>query len=265
MPACSEGQLPAELGLTETARPAESIELLECLQRQWSPARPREQRRAPRESIKRLVEVAHGFSAIVTQIKTAEPNASDSRPASGLDYAETEDVQVYGFITERTLERTAKARQQAGTDASGVECWVMHDESEGGYGAVVVSGDKDWLRVGTLIGLKPHGASAWKIGVVRRLSRLNEDTSSVGIETLDQSPLLATLYDTTQPGYTVDGFDNSGASLPRASLWLAAAARHLSSTPPISRPARFSRSTAYRNAASSPWAARSSAARGGCA
>lgn len=217
----TNGQLPAELGLTEAARPAESLELLERLLRQWSPLASREQRRAPREAIKRLVEVAHGFSAIVSQIKTAEANANDSPSRSGLDYAETEDVQVYGFITERTLERTAKARQQACAEASDVECWVMQDESEDGYGAVVVSGDKDWLRVGTLIGLRPHGASAWKIGVVRRLSRLNENTSSVGIEILDQSPLLATLYDTTQPGYTVDGFDNSGASLPRASLWLA--------------------------------------------
>jgi len=59
---------------------------------------------------------------------------------------------------------------------------------------------------------------------VRRLSRVNDETSSVGIETLADRPTLIMLYDTTTPGYTVNGVDNSAASLPRASLWLAGSA-----------------------------------------
>ena len=105
-----------------------------------------------------------------------------------------------------------------------VERWVMHDESECGYGAIVESRDKDWLRVGALIGIKSHDASQWQIGIVRRLSRVNDDTSSVGIETLVETPTLAMLYDTATPGYTVNGFDNSGASLPHPGLWLAGSA-----------------------------------------
>ena len=76
------------------------------------------------------------------------------------------------------------------------------------------------MRVGALIGIKSHDAREWKIGIVRRLSRLNDDTSSVGIETLAETPALAMLHDTVTPGYTVNGFDNSGASLPHPSLWL---------------------------------------------
>ena len=56
---------------------------------------------------------------------------------------------------------------------------------------------------------------------MRRLSRVNDDTSSVGIEILAETPTLAMLHVTTTPGYTVNGFDNSGATLPHASLWLA--------------------------------------------
>ncbi len=216
------GQLPSQLGLTEAVRPAESLDLLEHLRRQWSSLESREQRRAPRESIKRLVEVAHGFGAIIDQVKTAESHARVSPYGTGLSYEETEDVLVYGFVTERTLERTSHTRPAL--EAHDVECWVMQDESEYGYGAIVESGDKDWLRVGALIGLRPHDTGAWKIGVVRRLTRLSETTCSVGIETLAEPPVLAMLYDTTQPGYTVNGFDNSGASLPRAGLWLAGSA-----------------------------------------
>jgi hypothetical protein len=60
------------------------------------------------------------------------------------------------------------------------------------------------------------------LGIVRRLSRLNDDTSSVGIETLVEAPILVMLYDTTSTSsYTVNGVDNSTTSLPHSSLWLA--------------------------------------------
>jgi hypothetical protein len=106
------------------------------------------------------------------------------------------------------------------TRSPDVERWVMHDESECGYGAVVESRDKDWLRVGALISIRTHDAAVWQLGVVRRLSRVGDSTSSVGIETMAETPALTMLHDMSPAGYTVDGFDNTGASLPHASLWL---------------------------------------------
>lgn len=219
--ALQEGSSPAELGLTESARTSESIDLLDYLQHQWSSLAAREQRRAPRESIKRLVDVAHGTNAIIGQIKMADAPAKVSPYGTGFNYSEADDVQVYGFVTDRTRERVSHMQMPAIPASPDVERWVMHDESKYGFGAVVESRDKDWLRVGALIGVKTHDASVWHIGVVRRLSRVNDDTSSVGIETLVEAPALAMLYDTTTPGYTVNGFDNSGAHLPHAALWLA--------------------------------------------
>jgi hypothetical protein len=218
--ALREGEAPARLGLTEIARTTESLELLGYLQHQWASLEAREQRRAPRESIKRLVDVAHGINAIVNQIKVADTPASVSPYGTGLNYSETDDVQVYGFITDRTRERASQIHAPASLNSQDVERWIMHDESERGYGAIVETRDKDWLRVGSLIGIKAHDADQWKIGIVRRLSRISDDTSSVGIETLLETPSLAMLHDTTPPGYTVNGFDNSGISLPHASLWL---------------------------------------------
>ncbi|MHB1401165.1 MAG: hypothetical protein ACYCWB_02070 [Thiobacillus sp.] len=219
--ALQQGNTPAQQGLTENARTAESLELLEHLQRQWSSLATREQRRAPRESIKRLVDVTHGLNAIVSQIKAADTPASVSPYGIGLNYSEVDDVQVYGFITERTRERVSHMHAPAIAASPDVERWVMHDESDCGCGAIVESRDKDWLRVGALIGIKPHEASVWKIGVVRRLSRINDDTISVGIETLSETPTLAMLHTTTTSGYIVNGHDNSNANLPHASLWLA--------------------------------------------
>jgi hypothetical protein len=218
--ALREGEAPAQLGLTEIARAAESLELLDHLQHQWASLEAREQRRAPRESVKRLVDVVHGLNAIINQIKVGDTPASVSPYGTGLNYNETDDVQIYGFITDRTRERVSQIHASGSPNSSDVERWVMHNESDRGYGTVIESRDKDWLRVGTLIGIKAHDATQWKIGIVRRLSRVNDDTSSVGIETLLETPTLAMLHSTTTPGYTVNGFDNSGISLPQASLWL---------------------------------------------
>lgn len=214
------GGTPAQQGLSENARTTESLELLEYLQRQWSSLATREQRRAPRETIKRLVDITHGLNAIVNQIKAANTPDSVSPYGTGLNYNEADDVQVYGFITDRTRERVSHLHVPTIAASPDVERWVMHDESECGYGAIVESRDKDWLRVGALIGIKSHDASAWQIGVVRRLSRVNDDTSSVGIETLVEMPTLAMLNATATSGYTVNGHDNSSARLPHASLWL---------------------------------------------
>jgi hypothetical protein len=149
LPACRKATRPR---LTKTPH-AESLELLEHLLHQWSSLSSREQRRAPRESIKRLVDITHGLNAIINQIKTADTPASVSPYGTGLNYNEADDVQVYGFITDRTRERVSHIHVPAIANSPDVERWVMHDESECGYGAIVESRDKDWLRVGALIGI----------------------------------------------------------------------------------------------------------------
>jgi len=218
--ALHEGEAPAQLGQIEIARTSENLELLDHLQHQWAALEMREQRRAPRQSVKRLVDVVHGLNAIINQIKTADAPASVSPYGVGLNYKEADEVQIYGFITDRTRDRASQMHPPASPTSPDVERWVMHDESECGYGAVIESRDKDWLRVGALIGIKVHDADQWKIGIVRRLSRIDEDSSSIGIEKLAEMPTLAMLHDTATPGYTVNGFDNIGSGLPHASLWL---------------------------------------------
>jgi hypothetical protein len=216
------GTAPAKLGLTEDARTSESIDLLNHLEHHWASLATREQRRAPRESVKRLLDVAHGFTAIAGQIKAAfTPSPGASPYGTGVNFSEADDVRVYGFVTERTRERASHMPVNGVRASQDVERWVMQNESACGYGVVVESQDRDWLRVGSLLGLKSHDSTAWQLGIVRRLSRLNDDTSSIGIETLPEAPSLVMLYETaSSSNYTVNGIDNSGASLPNAGLWL---------------------------------------------
>ncbi len=218
--ALQQSQPAATLGLGEHTRTAESLELLGHLQQQWAPTAAREQRRAPREAVKRLIDVAHGLSAIVNQFKTGDSGSSDSPYGSTLNYRESDELAIYGFVTERTRGDTSLMKTSSKTLGADVERWVMHDVSECGYGAFVEAHDMDWLRVGTLLAVKQHDEDTWKAGIVRRLARHSDDLLSVGIETLPQKPALVMLYTTATPGYTVNGVDNSGGSLPHASLWL---------------------------------------------
>ncbi len=222
--ALREGASPAQLGLTDNTRTAECLELIDHLKRQWSPLSSREQRRSVRSAVKRLIDVAHGMNAVVTQLKEiSAPATSASLYKSTLSYKEADDMRVYGFVTERTHNNESLMRAPTPSGNADVERWVMQDESTCGYGAVVESRDKDWLRVGALLSLRSIEGETCRLGIIRRLARLNDETSSVGIETLNEPPVLAMLYDTTSSGYTVDGLDNSNAKLPHAGIWLTSA------------------------------------------
>ncbi|MBT9566728.1 MAG: hypothetical protein IV085_00365 [Thiobacillus sp.] len=213
--ALQKGQTPEQINLPGSPRTAESLELIDHLLHQWASLEAREQRRAPRATTKRLVDVVHGLNALINQIKLAAAPTAVSPYGTGLSYNEADDVQVYGFITDRTRERVSQLKPVSSPD---VERWVMHDESDCGFGAVVESRDKDWLRVGALVGIKSHESATWRIGIVRRLSRVDSDTSSIGIETLPEAPTLVMLSDTSPSSYTVSGEGHSNASLPHAGL-----------------------------------------------
>lgn len=216
--ALQKGETPEQLNLPGNPRTTETLELIDHLLHQWASLEAREQRRAPRATTKRLVDVVHGLNALINQVKLANAPAAVSPYGTGLNYNEADDVHVYGFITDRTRERVSQLKPVSSPD---VERWVMHDESDCGFGASVESRDKDWLRVGALVGIKSHESAIWRIGIVRRLSRVNTDTSSIGIETLPESPTLVTLTDTTPSDYAVSGQGHGNASLPHAALLLA--------------------------------------------
>ncbi|MFN0038341.1 MAG: hypothetical protein ACKVP2_02370 [Burkholderiales bacterium] len=69
---------------------------------------------------------------------------------------------------------------------SSIETWMVENESEGGYGALLPFAKSDWLKVGTLLGVKLEGGAAWGVGVVRRLSAYDLKQRYVGIQLLSK-------------------------------------------------------------------------------
>lgn len=201
------GAAPARLGLSENVRASESLELLALLVRQWGVLSAREQRRKPRVTVKKIMEVVHGFDTVFKHMVDSEFDMPRSLPDDSLIRDEAVDVHVYGFVTERTRERlAASSAKPVQKNMADIERWVMEDESECGYGASTQTRDKDWLRVGALVGLRAVNSEEWALGVVRRLSRQSETESSVGFETLPDKPLCVVLHSgKSGAGYMVNG------------------------------------------------------------
>ncbi len=220
-----DGVPPVRLGLGEDARMPETSDMLEHLERQWSPLTTRDQRRKNRQAVKKSLEVVYGLDHIIAALKD-KPVETNDAPLYGDHYAydESVDMHVYGFVTSRTRERrTQMPTSPSAAPSYPMESWVMEDESECGYGASISLQSHDWLRVGVLVALRAPHSEAWKVGIVRRLSREvgDADSCSVGIETLPETPDVLSLYTPGNGGgYYVNGVDATNSLLPALAIRL---------------------------------------------
>ncbi len=76
---------------------------------------------------------------------------------------------------------------------STVEVWTVENESEGGYGALMPQATSDWLRVGTLLGVKLDDGASWGVGIVRRLSAYDHKQRYIGIQVLTKGATVVKL------------------------------------------------------------------------
>lgn len=95
---------------------------------------------------------------------------------------------AHGF--EGVLEALGGANTLA-LDKRADESWVVENVSAGGFGALVPQARSEWLRVGTLLAIQPEGGTNWLVGVVRRVNRVSEQETRVGIQTLSKAPVVS--------------------------------------------------------------------------
>ena len=138
-----QGVPPADVNLGGTYERAVLLEVLKHLEVYWAPTPPA--RSSERKRATARLTVVHGFTEV---LRNAEPEESDS-----LDFSEPD-----------------------------TESWVVDNVSDGGYGAIVPSVKGDWIKVGSLVGLKPENSAHWSTGVVRRITRDDKQMRRVGIQ-----------------------------------------------------------------------------------
>ena len=76
---------------------------------------------------------------------------------------------------------------------STVEIWTVENESEGGYGALMPQATSDWLRLGTLLGVRQEEGASWGVGIVRRMSAYDHKQRYVGIQILTKGASVVKL------------------------------------------------------------------------
>jgi hypothetical protein len=106
---------------------------------------------------------------------------------------------------------TISGETQELTFDSTVEVWTVENESEGGYGALMPQASSDWLRLGSLLGLKLDEGASWGVGIVRRLSAYDHRQRYVGIQVLTKG---ATVVKLAPAGATADPELESALLLP---------------------------------------------------
>ncbi|MBI4195485.1 MAG: hypothetical protein HY526_10445 [Betaproteobacteria bacterium] len=79
------------------------------------------------------------------------------------------------------------------TQQQAAESWIVEDMSEGGYGAVIPAVAGDWVEVGTLVGVEGETFRDWRVGVVRRVTRNEQQQQRVGVELLSPRATLVTM------------------------------------------------------------------------
>ena len=80
-----------------------------------------------------------------------------------------------------------------------IETWTVENESANGFGATILQSSSDWLRVGTLLGIKLEDGNAWGVGIVRRLTNQEGQQRYVGIQTLARGGARVKLFPMNAP------------------------------------------------------------------
>ncbi|MEJ5211441.1 MAG: hypothetical protein WHV61_08450 [Burkholderiales bacterium] len=216
------GEAPARLGLTEDCKLPACLELLDKVAALWSPTVKRAQRAHERKRLMQQIEVVRGLDMICANVKLDNDQVQLGAAGDGLTYEEMLDMHLYGFVTQRTRMKLAQAREGQRPPLQEHERWIVENESEGGFGALINAEQNDWIRLGKLVGVKPERQGRWVVAVIRRLVHVSADQYAVGLQIISQQPVALLLRATHEQGsgYTIDGVDAVDVVLPIPALYI---------------------------------------------
>ena len=186
------GTTPASLGLGEDFRLPEGYELLDHVVVEWSAVSNLDRRRTPRKTENSRWEVIRDLYNICLRIQADQELTSAPGIREGLTPEEILDIKLYGFVTERT-KAGLHQRTLSSSRPDTFERWPLQDLSEHGAGALMRIDNSDWLKIGKLIALRRDPGDDWRLGVVRRITRFDQEWRKIGVQFLSHRPILAVL------------------------------------------------------------------------
>jgi hypothetical protein len=209
-----KGTSAAKLGLSEDFRLPEGYTLLKQVETAWALPSAGDRRGDERAPQAGQWKVIHGLAAICDELAKTGPGNRQSR----LSPEEMLDIQLYGFVTERTKEQALERARESGRK-NRKDIWEQIDISDKGLGFRVGHHDCEWLKIGKLVAISPSEGEQWQIGVVCRLARLDDDYRLVGVRTLEGrlTPVTLRAEETeTEVGYVVGDMEDPSSEDPHS-------------------------------------------------
>ena len=204
--------------LDESFRQPGALDLIRHIEAWWLPEKlVQPQRHADRVKVKKMLDVMQGMHDICLHIRYDNERLSDLEKRQDADHDEMLDMRQYGFVTDRTKQRKeqAMAAHVQKHTIGEHETWVVENESKGGYGATLTLLENDWVRLDTLVAVRPENTDRWQLATIRRLSRLPDGHMYTGIQVLAYAPVTVDIKmrHARSSGYSIDGIDSSAVTL----------------------------------------------------
>ncbi len=168
------------------------LNMLEYAEKQWYPGHLGKLRKTSRVKSGRELESVLGLPAVCAVIKHSIDEYNQEINPADINYTETLDLQMYGFVTESTRNRQQQSHIPP-TSLETTEQWETENESATGYLVRYLMSQNNGLHLGSLAGIREKGSHDWQVCVVRRLLRTQQMTSLAGVEALAHHPVVVTL------------------------------------------------------------------------
>ncbi|MEP7209159.1 MAG: hypothetical protein ABI920_19675, partial [Casimicrobiaceae bacterium] len=171
---------------SKTPRRIEQLGLLAKLAMQVDPAFRPIPRRGERTAAVGTVDAIVGLHRIADFLR----NETDA-PVPELDtvstYSGTLDLAVFGHLRDEDTKRKAVARRRLAAYTTPGGPWEIKDVSTTGVRLMAPMTAAGSLTLGTLVALRAEGDVVWKLGIVRRMRRVNAQAAEIGLQRIADS------------------------------------------------------------------------------
>lgn len=222
------GDAPAHIGLGEDARMPACLDFMRQLEILWSREHNQQLKREERFRVHRLVEVVQGLRLIFSAVRADDERImAKATTRAAPDHDEVMDMKIYGYVTDRTKQKIAagQSRNHAYVHkAKSIEGehWMVENESESGFGALITVDGHEGVRLGTLLGVRREEGAHWLIAVVRRLNRTSADQLYVGVQIISAASVSISmkLVEPRTPTLSTGGVDSLDMPESRSGLYI---------------------------------------------
>lgn len=191
------GAMPATLGLGEDFRLPDGYDLIDHVFREWAPRGERDRRHAGRQAQSGFLEVLHDLLPICRFLEheARQVRASPTQPR--LSPEELLAQKLYGGALKTASPTPAPS---VSAEVPELERWTQIDRGETGVGVVLDPEECDWVKVGKLVCFRTDPATPWRLGMIRRITRLQNEQRKIGVLMYPGSPVQIRL-EAVDPGF----------------------------------------------------------------